>query len=299
MSTKIYDAFCVNRPIHAIIPFLNECRAAMEPVVAELAKKAQCARLLRLAQDAHNGMSTEDIEKRAVPYTIHPDRVKAYNYGLFDNPLYWVHTILEMWERHNEFVRSRVDMESMFHLELNMVLFPYEGQTIGITYGASALQEQFLELPEVNDFSFWDCSDGPDDMSEQEWEARGAIWKKILPSGFPNRDGFYYELFSGDNTIYPFITEADAQSFLNEHRNSYVRAIAENSLYQQIKSRFSETTIKEDTVETAFRIRDLVIAAAKEKSAEYTELLDSANRTFPRTWDELCSWFPVPTAIQT
>ncbi len=48
------------------------------------------------------------------------------------------------------------------------------------------LREWFDALPFVHDHSYWDNSEGPEDVSDGDWERRRDDWARVMPHGVPS-----------------------------------------------------------------------------------------------------------------
>jgi len=46
-----------------------------------------------------------------------------------------------------------------------------------------AWQRRWLAQPGVEDFAFWNGTDAPDGLADDEWEARGRVWRAALAGG--------------------------------------------------------------------------------------------------------------------
>jgi hypothetical protein len=85
-------------------------------------------------------------------------------------------------DRQREIVKSGYrDPEVDF--EFRLELMPYDGCVYGI---ARTEREEwwklFLSKDFVEDYSYWDASEGPDDVAESEWEDRRVTWNAIFKS---------------------------------------------------------------------------------------------------------------------
>lgn len=72
---------------------------------------------------------------------------------------------------------SGVDMTS------EIVIFPTDKGIVGILYTEnSKIEDAWKSLPEVEDFSYWNNSDHPEDVLDEEWEERSRVWNKVFES---------------------------------------------------------------------------------------------------------------------
>ena len=78
--------------------------------------------------------------------------------------------------------------------EFQLSLMPYQGHVYGIIYTEQKeWSDIWMKRPGVVDYSYWNNSDRPDEISDQEWDNRGKVWSAILdghPLGIPAMLGF-------------------------------------------------------------------------------------------------------------
>jgi hypothetical protein len=65
------------------------------------------------------------------------------------------------------------------------------------------LQEFIKDNPKLSDYSYWNNVDEPEDVTEEEWDARRDFWEFL---GVPSEDGLIYEL-SNRNTIWSIVAK--------------------------------------------------------------------------------------------
>ncbi len=87
------------------------------------------------------------------------------------------------------------------HYSGSITVFFYEEKVYFQHYFDNHIWKAFLEKNaseyKFNDFSFWDNTDPPDDIPEDEFYARGEVWNKILgDAGVPALAGFSISAFT-------------------------------------------------------------------------------------------------------
>lgn len=90
---------------------------------------------------------------------------------------------------------------NIFNLQSGWSLFFHKGRFYAWPWGN--LTEQFDEVladyPWVENYSYWDNTDHPEDVSDREWERRGKTWLEIwTPDEFAHRLTFTTVDFSDD-----------------------------------------------------------------------------------------------------
>lgn len=90
--------------------------------------------------------------------------------------------------------------------DFNAVFFPtLERVTYGIVYceHPTWFNRWIDQFAIVRDFSYWNNSDRPEDVSEEQWDYRSEVWKHVLAGrGIPAENGFYIELGSVVDPMY-------------------------------------------------------------------------------------------------
>jgi hypothetical protein len=82
--------------------------------------------------------------------------------------------------------------------EWSVVCFPLTSRsTAVIFFGPRFIRDALTgDNPKFKDFGYWDNSEGPDDVSEREWDRRREVWDRLLigpdKSGVPADYGFTY-----------------------------------------------------------------------------------------------------------
>jgi hypothetical protein len=170
MSTKIYRGFRFRS--HDLFDIHNVI-AAWRIELAELQRRDMASVLA--------GLSLEIIDRNAV----NPRR----NAG--KNPFRAARE--EVRTRQKEILGSGLrDPEVDFDFELSIL--PHEGRIYGMVFSERPhWVNRWLAKDEVEDFSYWNSTDRPDGVSEEEWGTRGGIWQRIFqanPAGTPGMAGF-------------------------------------------------------------------------------------------------------------
>lgn len=88
-------------------------------------------------------------------------------------------------------LRLRRERAPDLDVSLSLTLIPMsDGKVLGLIFTEQqALQDLWMQQPGVTPYPYWDHTDRPDDVSEEEWEARAARWEQALPSGVPALSG--------------------------------------------------------------------------------------------------------------
>lgn len=167
MSTKVYNAFKIDtNDIYEVQNILKGHHAT----VKEISKDKIIDFLIKSA--------VEDFDK---DHINKKDTDK--NYISIANQ--------EMQERQREIQKTRSrDPEVDFDAEI--AIFPLEGKFYGIYYSEQdEFYEDLLKQPNISEFSYYNNTDKPDNISEKDWQERERIWDIIFDgNGLPCEVGF-------------------------------------------------------------------------------------------------------------
>lgn len=76
--------------------------------------------------------------------------------------------------------------------DFEIVIFPHEDHFVGMVFTEHEdWFDKFLKLPGVREYGYWNNTDPPEHVSDEEWEKRGDTWDDVLgSSGIPSMTGF-------------------------------------------------------------------------------------------------------------
>lgn len=100
------------------------------------------------------------------------------------------------WDKLRLQARRTGERISHVDTDCSIVLIPAHGHILGMFYSAhSAWYQAWCQHEGVHEYSYWNNSDAPDDMPEQEWDARKRAWEFLSPDPVAMQ-GFAIELMS-------------------------------------------------------------------------------------------------------
>lgn len=87
--------------------------------------------------------------------------------------------------------------------DVSFVVYELDGNWYGRFFAPdSDLFDRFLQLPEIEEFRYWNNVDPEDDMDEEEWERRSDIWDRINDDS----ENGVHSLFKADLVSSPWMT---------------------------------------------------------------------------------------------
>jgi hypothetical protein len=101
--------------------------------------------------------------------------------------------ITMLWDRQSE-LRKTQRRDPLVDFEFTISLMPFEGQVYGIVYTEQReWQSLWMGKPFILDFAYWDNTDPPEELPDDEWEERGRVWGEIFDDAImsaPSMAGF-------------------------------------------------------------------------------------------------------------
>ena len=139
------------------------------------------------------------------------------------------------------------DSESEADFDVSIVVIPIHDKTLAMPYADhDVLYKLLTNRPEITEYAYWNNTDHPEDISDDEWEHRKVDWDEALPNiGIPKNNGMVLHI-------------VDAVSDILEHH------------YIDIKSNFMSFLIDDDEFLT--KVANGVIL-----HREYMKLMESGN----------------------
>lgn len=169
MSTKIYNGLRFVSPdmrevydqLHSLrAAFLTQAEAAMARVVAILTSDA--IDRAALAGEACDGALFAAVQK--------------------------------VWDRQKR-IKAEGRRDPAVDFEFNIVIVPAGDRLLGLPFCEhGAWVKALMARPFVEEYGYWNNSDGPDGLSNAEWAERGETWRVALgKSGVPSEHGLVFE----------------------------------------------------------------------------------------------------------
>lgn len=107
----------------------------------------------------------------------------------------------DMWQDRRNRIRREQCRIPFVDTDFTVVLVPTSGFLLGRVYTE---QREWLaewhKQPGIEEYSFWDNMEGPDDISEEDWAARGKAWEVITRDPM-SMQGFSIELVSPEGPM--------------------------------------------------------------------------------------------------
>lgn len=93
---------------------------------------------------------------------------------------------LTPWKKYQcvieEFKRASTSArrDPFYCVDCTVAVYLYENYAYLIPFGESFVLKNLNIENSIEDFSYWNNTDGPDHIPYEEWSARGDVWRKVL-----------------------------------------------------------------------------------------------------------------------
>jgi len=94
--------------------------------------------------------------------------------------------------------------------DLSAVFYPDpdgSNDIYGCVFGNGTPKKIFFELSGAEEYAYWNNTDEPEGMTEEEWDARKNKWEKLVPKNKFSESGFCFE-FAKNNELFFAISMA-------------------------------------------------------------------------------------------
>lgn len=133
------------------------------------------------------------------------------------------------------------DTEPEYDLDFNIALFYTDKKVLCTVYGREEFISKFKSYSEVHDYSYWDNTDMPDNVTEEEWETREKDWNSVLTGiGIPSQCGPVFDILTFDTIKCVIPNYSDIRQYIKSRQHRALDYTA-----KEIKSRLMNKWIKD------------------------------------------------------
>lgn len=193
-----------------------------------------------------------------------------------DKITYWTLT-----QKAKEIQRKRMEeIPDIYDVKLGFLKDPETGQLLCAWFGSNDNKEIFDEFDGVTEFSYWNSTEGPDDVSEEDWEERGEIWNRsFLPSGHVKSSTLMSQVASpGELSLYASFDDMEEAGAVIPSHKFRVRNLVEQFIS---KEWFEET---EDPMGNFYGLMRAL--RDEEKVSRWTKFVEDGLSKDPLTFEQ-------------
>lgn len=107
----------------------------------------------------------------------------------------------DLWQSRRDRLKASRLSDPGVDTDFTVVLVPTAGFLLGRIFSAQRdWTAEWFKQPGVEEFSYWDNMDGPEDVSDEAWKARGQAWSVITRDPIAMQ-GFSIELVSPEGPM--------------------------------------------------------------------------------------------------
>ena len=322
MSTNIQNAFIVSKSLEEMIPFLRDAREEFRKsdVFQNSLRYAQFSKLA----DVCIAMLTDETADWTMKSCTAPAMTKARYEDAFrgvlpleraidtsresgilsfsefcEKPYRWAYHLVEEGARQNKIARTIMQVDNESDYTMHCILFPHpsrENTTIGILCGGAtsayghegmSLNELFRKQYGLEDYSYWNHTDGPDDIPYEAWSERGKAWHDAIPSFYASDDGFSFPIISGRSMLPPILDAETANKwFSDSYREARIRKCAVKTISYRLVEQMCKDG-KQPSVTDILNADSTAKDMANEHAREYMMVYDRVCELVPETFSEV------------
>jgi hypothetical protein len=115
-------------------------------------------------------------------------------------------TIYDKWEEMRQKILKEKGLKAPhIDTDFTLALIPLNGFVLGIAYTAhNAWYDEWCKQPKVQEYSYWNNTDAPEEVSHEDWEKRGEDWD-VLGHNPVSMQSFSVELVNPNGPMPPFL----------------------------------------------------------------------------------------------
>lgn len=294
MSTKIYDGFVIKTPIARLVPFLSDCREKLEPFAKAKLLNRMHDLILEAALGLKDGVSPDVLSKGFLPSDVRPDAYPAWETRMRTEPLWWSHLLVEWIARTQDGARVSVtDRDDGADVRLWLYLMPRGRNTYGIPCGDRDMVVEFLKLPGVEEYGYWNNTDRPEKLTAAQWNRRAKTWDELIPGYFVADKAFRFDLHDDMRIRFPMPTERTMSDWLAANREKLVRSRAHGLLFDYYDKANPKDPGDDDDPMTRFFFLDKLVKQALKLQTDLAEqMAKTAESDIPTDFAGLIALFP-------
>lgn len=148
-----------------------------------LARKAREVFLPRMKQKVYNDFVLEAMKAYDLAtYSPETRKVAIASFGLEAPKSFTFWRLMQAVKDTQK--KTMQEFSDNYETRLGFLPDPETGRILCVWFGSRENREIFEEFEGISEFSYWNSTEHPDDLTDEEWEEREAIWDRaFLPSG--------------------------------------------------------------------------------------------------------------------
>jgi hypothetical protein len=194
MSTKIHNGYALPKmSAYQLGEFIKALRVKLLPI----AKRIIFAQIASDTAEAIDEITINKIEKNRFLWDLKLTEEQREEIR-FDYPVVGQAARVSEWLYEN--IKKTSQRNPSYDFQFSACFFPMKDKVLALVYHEQKLLKIAWErMKGVRDYSYWDHSDKPDEVTSKEWNARIRNWDKAIESGgarVPADNGLTWELLS-------------------------------------------------------------------------------------------------------
>ena len=246
--------------------FIQNCRRNIHDIQDELANQLVAKTFFHHADDFFVLSENKFIEEfRIFDYERSPeDMAKWWKKSPITASVDEVITRYRLGEKSD----TNMGYNNDYDLSLRICFFPLNTKILVTCLGNYKLRDWFVSHPELKPYDYWNSTDKPVSISDEEWNKRKADWDKAIYTGIPMTSGLEACIIGGMEAypygVTPEILDAHAPSL--EER---IERIAYQKLFNDALEAISETIPQREAIQMVLKLSQETHKFVKDKWDEF------------------------------
>lgn len=227
MSTKIFNGYMLpNMSLKNLDAFVKKARKKMLEAHNEMGEEMTIKKAVRFL-DMHCIYGAEKFED------VSQDGMKFRDTY---SPYLWAYFGLN--EKAQKAEQSDRRTDSDYDFKSNLCLFPIRGKILAMFFSQhQRFTDVWNSFDEVSEYNYWNNTDKPDELTDEQWERRRKDWDTALPGiGIPSENGFIIEFTKGFPSLFDMKLKENAHKYidsLEKRATDYARQMVFGERYEQ------------------------------------------------------------------
>lgn len=255
MSTKIYDGILVDaKDIYELNTLIKSIRERLIPVAQKELYKVKALMMEAAIVYRETGVEI------SCPIRNWKELDRDKEMSIRDIRYFVDREVIKLQKKNNA-TDSIVDYTRDIDMDVKLSIMPIPGKFLGIRYiNNPALEDAFMSCPEILEYGYWNNTDKPTSISDEDWDKRCEEWDIALTGiGIPADCGFEYVVIDTlrhaedwvndyNTQVFPYLTDVDKLR----------TKIAKTQLLEQQYQKIKEENDADECMRIYFKARDYV-----------------------------------------
>ena len=168
------------------------------------------------------------------------------------------------------------DSENDADFDVSLTIFPLHDKILALPYANNdVLHDVFFKREEFVDYGYWNNTDPPEELSEEEWEQRKKDWDEALPGiGIPMNNGIVLRIVDAIHDVidpHVYYVKDDFMRFLKNDSELVEKVAKRTIINREFNRLYAEYEKEGDPTRTAMTYAMRCLRLATEYYDEHAD----------------------------